>query len=165
MTLRGKLIVMGALLALATSTGDAFAGGKGKRDATLERGRYLAVIAGCNDCHTAGFLLSEGNVAEKKWLTGDRLGWNGPWGTTYAPNLRLFLADMTEKQWLGFAKTTKLRPPMPWYALHLMADRDLKAIYWFARRLGPAGEPAPAFLPPGKTPEGPYVIFPQPPTP
>ncbi len=52
---------------------------------------------------------------------------------------------------------------MPWYALNMMADRDLRAIYRFARRLGPAGEPAPAYLPPGKAPEGPYVIFPHPP--
>ena len=163
MTLSRKLIALGALLAVATSTGVAFAGGTGKKDALLERGRYLAVIAGCNDCHTAGFLLSEGKVAEKDWLTGDRLGWNGPWGTTYAPNLRLFMANMTEKQWLGFAKTAKLRPPMPWYALNMMTNRDLRAIYRLARHLGAAGEPAPAFLPPGKTPEGPYVIFPQPP--
>ena len=104
MTLSGKLIVLGALLAVATSTGVVFAGGKGKKDALLERGRYLAVIAGCNDCHTAGYLLSEGKVAEKEWLTGDRLGWNGPWGTTYAPNLRLFMANMSEEQWLRLAK-------------------------------------------------------------
>lgn len=164
MTLGGKLIVLGALLSVATSSGVAFAGGKGKKDSLLERGRYLAVIAGCNDCHTAGFLLSEGKVAEKEWLTGDRLGWNGPWGTTYAPNLRLFLAGMTEKQWLGYARTLKLRPPMPWYAVNLMTDRDLRAIYRLVRSLGPAGEPAPAYLPPGQTPAGPYVMFPQPPS-
>ena len=163
MTLSGKLIVLGALLAVATSTCVAFAGNTGKKDALLERGRYLAVIGGCRDCHTPGFFLSEGKVAEKEWLTGDRLGWNGPWGTTYAPNLRLFMANMTEKQWLGFAKTVKLRPPMPWYALNKMTDRDLRAVYRLTHRLGPAGEPAPEYLPPGKTPEGPYVIFPQPP--
>lgn len=163
MTLSGKLIVLGALLAIATSTGVAFAGGKGKKDALLERGRYLTVIAGCNDCHTAGYLLSEGKVAEKEWLTGDRLGWNGPWGTTYAPNLRLFMANISEEQWLRLAKNVRLRPPMPWYALNLMTTQDLRAIYRLARTLGPAGEPAPAFLPPGKTPEGPYVIFPHPP--
>jgi len=163
MTLSGTLIVLGALLATATSTGVAFAADKGKKDALLERGRYLAVIAGCNDCHTAGYLLSEGKVAEKEWLTGDRLGWNGPWGTTYAPNLRLFMANMTEEQWFRLAKNVRLRPPMPWYALNMMTDRDLRAIYRLTRHLGPAGEPAPAFVPPGKTPEGPYVIFPQPP--
>ena len=56
MTLRGKLIVLGALLAVATSTSVTFAGGKGKKDTLLERGRYLAVIAGCNDCAYPLFL-------------------------------------------------------------------------------------------------------------
>ncbi|MDX1487796.1 MAG: hypothetical protein R3268_06320, partial [Acidiferrobacterales bacterium] len=55
----------------------------------VERGRYLSVIAGCNDCHTSGYLWSNGDVPEKDWLTGDTLGWRGPWGTTYAVNLRL----------------------------------------------------------------------------
>src|SRR5262245_23109438 len=55
----------------------------------LERGRYLVKIAGCNDCHTPGYLLSAGQVPEALWLTGDSFGWRGPWGTTYATNLRL----------------------------------------------------------------------------
>jgi mono/diheme cytochrome c family protein len=163
MTPCGKLMIVGALLAVVSSAGDVCAGAAGKKGAALNRGRYLAVIAGCNDCHTAGYLLSEGKVPEKEWLTGDRLGWNGPWGTTYAPNLRLFMRDMSEDQWLKVAHTLKLRPPMPWYAVNQMTTRDLRAIYRLVRSLGPAGEPAPAYLPPGKTPEGPYIIFPQPP--
>jgi mono/diheme cytochrome c family protein len=163
MTLRGKSIVPGTVFAVVILTGVACAANTVKIDRQLERGRYLAKIAGCNDCHTAGYLLSEGKVAEKEWLTGDRLGWNGPWGTTYAPNLRLFMATMTEKQWLSYAKTAKLRVPMPWYSLNIMTDQDLRAIYLLVRHLGPAGEPAPAYLPPGKSPEGPSVVFPQPP--
>ncbi len=161
MTVRRQWFVTGVLCVLAASTGVASAGGVGKKDPLLKRGHYLAVIAGCNDCHTAGYLLSEGKVPENEWLTGDRLGWNGPWGTTYAPNLRLFMVNMTEKQWCGLARTVKLRPPMPWYSLNMMTDRDLKAIYRLVRHLDPVGEPAPAYLPPGKTPEGPYVSFPQ----
>ena len=45
----------------------------------VDRGRYLVKITGCNDCHTPGYLLSEGNVLEKLWLTGDKFGWRGPW--------------------------------------------------------------------------------------
>ena len=52
------------------------------------RGRYLIAIAGCNDCHTPGFAMNGGTTPEQAWLTGDPLGWQGPWGTTYAPNLR-----------------------------------------------------------------------------
>ena len=59
-------------------------------DAQIKRGRYVVMIGGCNDCHTAGYAPSGGKVPEKDWLLGDALGWNGPWGsTTYATNLRL----------------------------------------------------------------------------
>ena len=41
---------------------------------SVERGRYLAKIAGCNDCHTPGYAQMDGKVPEKLWLTGDQLG-------------------------------------------------------------------------------------------
>ena len=34
--------------------------------------------------HTAGYAASDGAVPEADWLTGDALGWRGPWGTTRA---------------------------------------------------------------------------------
>lgn len=129
----------------------------------VERGRYLSRIAGCNDCHTPGFLLSEGKVPEKAWLTGDTLGWRGPWGTTYASNLRLFVQAMTEAQWVNTARVLKVRPPMPWFNLNLMHEEDLKAIYQFLRYLGPGGSPAPAYVPPDQEPKTPYALFPSPP--
>jgi len=99
----------------------------------VERGRYLARIAGCNDCHTEGYLLSEGKVPEERWLTGATLGWRGPWGTTYAANLRLFANAFTEAQWGAFARQLKARPPMPWYALNIMEDADLQGLYHLIR--------------------------------
>jgi mono/diheme cytochrome c family protein len=129
----------------------------------VERGRYLSRIAGCNDCHTPGYLLSEGKVDEKLWLTGDKFGWRGPWGTTYAANLRLFVQGMTEAQWLASARTLKTRPPMPWFTLNTMKEEDLKAIYRFIRYLGPGGEAAPAYVPPDQEPKTPYALFPSPP--
>ena len=44
---------------------------------TVDRGKYLVMIAGCNDCHTPGYLLSEGKTPEELWLTGDNFGWRG----------------------------------------------------------------------------------------
>lgn len=126
----------------------------------IERGRYIAKIAGCNDCHTPGYAASGGKVAENDWLTGDALGWRGDWGTTYAANLRTYLQQYTEAQWVAHAKTIKTRPPMPWFALHDMSEQDLRAFYRFVRHLGPAGGPAPAYVPPGQTPQGPYAQFP-----
>lgn len=123
-------------------------------------GRYLVQTTGCNDCHTSGYNASAGKLAEAQWLTGDRLGWNGPWGTTYATNLRLYFAGLTEAQWLQHARIMEPRPPMPWFNLRAMSDTDLRAIYRYLKAAGPAGEPAPAYVPPGQTPTGPLVQFP-----
>jgi mono/diheme cytochrome c family protein len=131
--------------------------------AKIERGRYLAIITGCNDCHTAGYGMAEGKIPESEWLKGDAFGWSGPWGTTYAPNLRLSLSKMTEDQWVVFAKNLRSRPPMPSVNLNAMKESDMRDLYAFITHLQPLGEPAPAYLPPGEVPTGPHVVFPSPP--
>lgn len=125
----------------------------------VERGRYLVKTAGCNDCHTAGYAVTGGAVEESLWLTGDSLGWQGAWGTTYPINLRLFMDSLTADQWLLLARKPA-RPPMPWFALRDMTDADLLAIYHYVRSLGPAGNHAPAYVPPGETATTPVVKFP-----
>jgi mono/diheme cytochrome c family protein len=129
----------------------------------IARGKYLAMIAGCNDCHTPGYMMTAGKVDEKVWLTGEALGWSGPWGTTYPSNLRLLVQNMTADQFMTHARSPQRRPPMPWFALRDMTDADVKAIYAFLKHLGPAGKPAPAYLPPGQQAQGPVVVFPAPP--
>ena len=104
--------------------------------------------------------LSGGKVPEAQWLKGDGLGWRGPWGTTYPGNLRLFMQKVSEEQWLKIAKTVEYRPPMPWFNLHHMSSSDLRAVYRYVRHLGPAGQPAPDYVPPERTPAQPYVQFP-----
>lgn len=134
----------------------------GKASADANRGRYLVVTGGCNDCHTPGYATSGGKVDEKLWLTGDQLGWRGPWGTTYASNLRLPVKNMTADQFMKYART-EFRPPMPWFNVRDMSDRDVKAIYAYLKHLGPAGQPAPQYVPPDQKPGGPFVQFPAPP--
>ena len=129
----------------------------------LERGKYIVMVGGCNDCHTNGYLQSEGKVPVKEWLKGSSFGWRGPWGTTYPSNLRLFMKNLTEAQWIKTAKTLKRRPPMPWFNINKMKDKDLGAIYHFIKSLGDPGMPAPAYVPPGKVPPMPYASFPAPP--
>jgi len=145
-----------ASLALLLACGIAHAADKDE----IARGRYLVQTAGCNDCHTPGYGPNEGRVDEKLWLTGDSLGWGGPWGTTYATNLRLLLQGMTREQWIAHARAMKPRPPMPWFNVRAMTDADLGAIHAYTRSLGPAGKPAPAFVPPGQPVQGPVVRFP-----
>lgn len=60
-------------------------------------------------------------------------------------------------------RTVEMRPPMPWFDLREMSEPDLRALYAFVRSLGPAGVPAPAYLPPGQEPGGPFVLYPAPP--
>jgi mono/diheme cytochrome c family protein len=134
-----------------------------KADPQVQRGRYLMKIAGCHDCHTADYAPSGGKVPEAQWLTGDALGWRGPWGTTYPTNLRLYFQSLTEDEWVKKGKTLTARPPMPWFNVRDMTTGDLRAIYRYMRHLGPAGKPAPAYVPPNETPQGPYVQFPAPP--
>ena len=134
------------------------AGGK-----LVDRGRYLARIAGCNDCHTPEYMAKNGKVPEAQWLTGDSFGWRGPWGTTYAVNLRLYMQTLSEDEWLKKAATVEARPPMPWYVFRDMTRDDLRALYRYIQHLGPAGQPAPAWVPPDKEPKPPYATFPAPP--
>ena len=154
------VLVSVAMLAFGAHAQDK--GAKKMSDAA-KRGRYLVQITGCNDCHTPGYAPMESKVDEKLWLTGDGLGWRGPWGTTYPANLRLVAASMTEEQWVVRARSPQLRPPMPWFNVRDMSDRDVKAIYAYLRYMGPAGQPAPTYVPPDQTPKGPFVQFPAPP--
>ena len=124
----------------------------------IERGRHLVATSGCNDCHTPGYGESGGMLPTTEWLTGSPVGFKGPWGVTYPANLRLELREMSEELWIAEARTPR-RPPMPWFSLRDMSDRDLRAIYWFIRSLGPRGEEAPAYVPPNGTVTTPYIDF------
>ncbi len=46
--------------------------------ADIRHGRSLIATNGCNDCHTAGFMQNDGHIAEADWLTGNKMGWQGP---------------------------------------------------------------------------------------
>ena len=124
----------------------------------VTRGKYLVTISGCNDCHTPGYMQQGPKVPEREWLTGVPVGYQGPWGTTYAANLRLVINGMSEAQWLVHARK-EFKPPMPWFNLREMKDQDLKAIYAYVRSLGVAGEQAPAYVAPGGRVTTPYFVF------
>ncbi len=146
-----------ALLISATAISD-------ESDESMEsRGKYIVEIGGCNDCHTAGFGLSGGATPESEWLLGDILGFRGPWGTTYAPNLRTYMRNLTEDAWVGVAKSVSTRPPMPWWALNVMKPDDLRAMYRYIRSLELVETEIPAYVPPDQEPAPPYIQWPAPP--
>lgn len=125
----------------------------------IEAGRYLVMVAGCNDCHTPGYMETAGGTAESEWLTGVPIGWRGPWGTTYASNLRLLVKDMTEDDWVQTLRHRTARPPMPWMNVNRMSEPDARAIYRFVRSLGPAGVAMPAAVAPDVEPSTPYYLL------
>ena len=159
MTMRAAMI--GACAAglglLVAGQGKALAA-DGAADARVARGKYLVTIGGCNDCHTPGYPESGGTTPERDWLTGSPVGYQGPWGTTYASNLRMVIGSMNESEWMAHARKERL-PPMPWFNLAKMTDQDLKAMYAYVRSLGSAGAAAPAYVAPGGKVTTPYIVF------
>ena len=131
----------------------------------LARGDYLVRIAGCNDCHTPAYAERGGDVPKEEWLVGSPLGFSGPWGTTYAANLRMKAAEMDEAGWLAYTADLRTRPIMPDFAIRAMHEDDRRAIYRFIKSLGPGGQKAPEYLPPGQTPPLPYMQMVLPPPP
>jgi mono/diheme cytochrome c family protein len=65
---------------------------------------------------------------------------------------------MDEQAWLARTRQA-MRPPMPSPSLRAMTDADLRAVYWYIRNLGPAGKPAPTYVPPGGKVATPYFDF------
>lgn len=155
--------VLALLLFAAMSTTTAAADVKASKE-QIARGKYLLIVGSCNDCHTAGFAPNDGKVPESEWLLGDgKVGFRGPWGTTYAPNIRLSLSRMKEDDWVRYARNLQTRPPMPWFNLNRWTEADLQAFYRYVRQMGPVGAPIRAGLPPDKAPAPPYIEWPAPP--
>lgn len=126
----------------------------------LARGRYMVLTGHCNNCHTAAYASRQGAIPESDWLMGNPVGWRGRNGTVYAPNLRLYMAALSEDEWVVAARTARPRAPMPWWSIRETSDADLRAIYKYIRSLQPVGTPGPTFLAPGEVPTPPYNQLP-----
>ena len=148
--MRTKIVAVGWLLLLPCVAAAA--------SSDVERGRYLVKIGGCNDCHTAGYAPSGGAVPEAQWLTGQSVGFKGPWGISYPVNLRLLVRTMSQGEWIQRVGKPVL-PPMPWFSLRAMSESDRRAMYRYIWSLGPAGSPAPAYVAPGAAAPTPYILF------
>ena len=156
--MKAKYVALLLLAPIAVWAGLATAADKAADQRQIERGRYLAIVGGCNDCHTPHYMERDGKIPESEWLTGNGLGFQGPWGTTYPANLRLLAQNMTEAQWIARARAP-MRPPMPWFNLAKMTDGDLRALHRYLRSRGPKGDPAPAYAQPGTAVKTPYINF------
>ena len=124
---------------------------------SVERGLQVSIIGGCHDCHTEGYSESEGKIDPEKALRGHPVGWRGPWGTTYAANLRRTFQGMNERTCTDYLKSFRARPPMPWYNVRAMETSDLQSLCLYVGSLGDPGDYAPAAVTPDKEPTTPYI--------
>ena len=153
-------ILLGMLMVVAGSTlADTSGMPRVEARSVVDAGRYLVLIGGCNDCHTAGWAKSGGALPETEWLTGVPVGFRGPWGTTYPSNLRLLVNEIDEDSWVAMLRTRTERPPMPWVNMNRLNEADARALYRFIRVLGKEGPRAPVAVAPGVEPTTPYFLF------
>jgi hypothetical protein len=126
---------------------------------SVARGAQVAITGGCHDCHTAGYNESGGKIDPNNALKGIAYGFVGPWGTSYAKNLRLTVQPLTEDQFVTYAKAFTALPPMPYYNMHAMDETDVRSLYLYIKSLGAPGPAVPDPLPPGVTPKTPYNVY------
>lgn len=154
-----RMITLAAATAVL-GVGVAYAGGMTEPAApSVDYGKYISVLGGCNDCHTPGYNESNGKIDPAKALIGNTAGYQGPWGTTYPTNLRLLASTMSEDDWVKFLQTFTARPPMPFYNVNVMDETMMRSLHMYIVSLGAPGDPAPDYVPPGGKLKFPFVVF------
>lgn len=148
------MLALGFGLLLSTA---ALAGNAQTSSKSIKHGEFLVGYGGCNDCHTPSWDENSGHASKDVLLTGSGDNFQGPWGTTYPVNLRLYMQKLTLKEWIHNARTTRSRPAMPWWTFRYLSDKDLADMYAYIRSLGPAGKPAHAWVAPGQVAPPPYL--------
>jgi len=128
-------------------------------EVSVETGRLVSIIGGCHNCHTEGYGEAEGKIDPNKALKGSRIGWRGPWGTTYAWNLRLIVQALNEDAFVIYLQTLRARPPMPWYNVRVMPESDIRSLYRYLKSLGDPGEDVPEYLRRDEEPRTPFVTL------
>ena len=135
-------------------------------DTSVERGKYLVTIAGCNDCHTPGGMLGQPDA--KRVLGGSDVGFGDPasgvWvGGNLTPDKETGLGGWTTQQIVvAFTKGKlpdgrELSEMMPWPALSHLTPEDAEAIAAYLQSLPPVKNAVPGPFKAGETPSVPYV--------
>lgn len=140
-------------------------------ESTVERGKYLATIGGCNDCHTPGYFFGKPDTA--RTLGGSDVGFQTPGGTFVGPNLtpdqETGLGKWTSEE-IVTAIRTGVKPDgrmladiMPWRGLSHLTDSDAQAIVAYLKSLPPVKNKVPGPLGPNEKPQFPVltIVMPQ----
>jgi mono/diheme cytochrome c family protein len=125
----------------------------------VSRGKYLATLASCADCHTprneqgapiAGMEFGGGNILKYVGARPDRAAANltpAPSGIPYYTE-ELFLEVMRT----GAVRAREISDVMPWGHYRNMTDEDLKAIFAYLTTLKPVNHSVDNALPPSPCP-------------
>ncbi len=129
-------------------------------DPQVERGKYLAAIGGCTDCHTPGHFLGHPDMT--RYLAGSDVGFGSPTGVFVGPNLtpdkETGLGKWSAQQIVTAITTGKrpdgrmLAPMMPWRGLAGLTTPDALAIAAFLKSLPPVSNKVPGPFGPNETP-------------
>lgn len=132
---------------------------KAHAETPIERGHYLVVIAGCNDCHTPGFFLGKPDPA--KYLGGSDVGFEIPGlgvfnGRNITPDKETGIGSWTDEQ-VATAITTgrrpdgrQLAPIMNYPAFVNMTKDDVKAVVAYLRSIPAVNNKVPGPYKPGE---------------
>ncbi|MDB5508043.1 MAG: cytochrome [Hyphomicrobiales bacterium] len=151
--MRNGSVVLG-LVAIIAAAAPAFA-----QQPNVARGKYLAAISGCNDCHTAGSFFGKRDVG--KTLAGSEVAFEIPgMGAFVGPNLTpdkaTGLGNWSVDQIVAALRTGKrpdgreLAPIMPWRDLANLSDGDARSIALYLRNLPPISNKVPGPFGPGE---------------
>jgi mono/diheme cytochrome c family protein len=117
-------------------------------EAAIQRGKYLATIGGCNDCHTPGYFF--GRPDKSRFLGGSDVGFE-------IPGLGVFvIGEWSAEEIVTAIQTGKrpdgrmLAPIMPWHALAQLTANDAAAIAAFLQSIKPVNNPTPGPFGPGE---------------
>jgi len=142
MRLTNYAALAGAAAMIAATT----AAPTARAETLVERGHYLAVLAGCNDCHTPGFFLGAPDKA--KYLGGSDVGFEIPGlgvfaGRNITPDKETGIGNWTDEQ-IATALTTGRRPDgrhlapiMPYPSFVNLTKEDVAALIAFLRSIPP----------------------------
>jgi mono/diheme cytochrome c family protein len=156
----GRTAAIAARVAVAVAA-VAAAGAAAAQPAAVERGRYLAAVGGCGDCHTPGHFLGKPDASRA--LGGSEVGFHIPGlGVFHGPNLtpdkETGLGNWTDAQIVAAITRGRrpdgrqLAPAMPYPALAALTPADAKAIVAYLRSLPPVRNKVPGPFGPNDKP-------------
>ena len=154
-----RLSICIAIVGAAAVTAAATLLPKARAETPVERGHYLVVVAGCNDCHTPGFFF--GKPDPEKYLGGSDVGFEIPGlgvfnGRNITPDKETGIGAWTDEEIVAAITTGKrpdgrqLAPIMNYPAFVNLTKEDAVAIVAYLRSIPPVNNKAPGPYKPGE---------------